>query len=77
MRCIVLRPVVDELDDVICGPDTVDTAEALDDADRVPVDIVVDKVVTVLKVLTLGDTVCGDENIYLVLCVRDECIAVL
>ena len=43
--------------------DPVDAAEALDDADRVPVDVVVDEVVAVLEVLALGDAVGGDEQI--------------
>jgi hypothetical protein len=35
----------------------VDTAKALDDSNRVPVDVVVDQEIAVLKVLPLGDTV--------------------
>ena len=43
--------------------DAVDAAEALDDADRVPVDVVVDEVVAVLQVLAFGDAIRGDEQI--------------
>ena len=50
-----VRPEVDELDLGVGRADAVDAAEALDDADRVPVDVVVDQVVAVLEVLTLGD----------------------
>ena len=57
-----IRPVVNQLDDVVLGTDTVNTAEALNDADRIPVDIVVDEVVAVLQVLAFGDTVRSDEN---------------
>ncbi len=47
----------------VCGADAVDAAEPLDDPDRVPVDVVVDEVVAVLKVLALGDAVGADEHI--------------
>ena len=47
-------PEVDELDAVVGRADAVDAAEALDDAHRVPVDVVVDEPVAVLKVLALG-----------------------
>ena len=42
-------------------------AESLDDADRIPVDVVVDERIAVLEVLTLGDAVGGDEQIDLAL----------
>lgn len=38
----------------------INAAEALDDANWIPMDIVIDQVVTVLEVLTLGDAVCGN-----------------
>src|SRR5450759_4674683 len=38
-------------------------AESLDDPHRVPMDVVVDEVVTVLKVLALADDVCADEDV--------------
>ena len=43
--------------------DAVDAAEALDDAHRVPVDVVVDEVVAVLKVLAFGDAVGADQQV--------------
>ena len=46
-------PVVDELDDGVLRADAVDAPEALDDPNRVPVDVVVDEVVAVLEVLAL------------------------
>lgn len=70
-------PVVDKLDYVIGGAYTVNTAETLDDAHRVPVYVVVDEVVAVLKVLTFRDTVRRYKNIYFVLCIRNERITVL
>ena len=45
--------------------DTVNAAKALDDADGIPVDVVVDEVIAVLKVLALGNAVRGDEQINL------------
>ena len=45
------------------GADTVDAAEPLDDANGVPVDVVVDHHVAVLQVLALGDAVRGDQNV--------------
>jgi hypothetical protein len=54
---------VDELDCLVLAADAVDTAEALDDAHRVPVDVVVHQQVAVLQVLALGDAVGGDENV--------------
>ena len=43
------RPEIDELDGLVRTADAVDTAEALDDAHRVPVDVVVDQLVAVLQ----------------------------
>ena len=46
-----VRPVVDELDDGVSRADAVDAPEALDDPNRVPVNVVIDQVVAVLEVL--------------------------
>ncbi len=56
-------PEVDQLDAGVGRADAVDAPEALDDAHRVPVDVVVDQTVAVLKVLAFGDAVGGDEQI--------------
>ena len=48
---------------VVGRADAVDAAEALDDAHRVPVDVVVDQPVAVLEVLAFGDAVGGDEQV--------------
>jgi hypothetical protein len=50
--------------------DAVDTAEALDDAHRVPVDVVVDEPVAVLQVLAFADAVGGDQQVDLALMAR-------
>ena len=57
-------PEVDELDGVVGATDAVDTTKALDDAHRVPVDVVVDEIVAVLQVLAFGNAVGGDEEVY-------------
>ena len=67
-----VRPVVDELDGCVLRADAVDAAEALDDADRVPVDVVIDEVIAVLEVLAFGDAVGGDEHVDFVLHVGQQ-----
>ena len=56
-------PEVDELDALVGRADAVDAAETLDDADGIPVDVVVDDGVAVLEVLALADAIRGDEQI--------------
>ena len=56
-------PEVDELDGVTGAANAVNASEALDDADGVPVDVVVDEVIAVLKILAFGDAVRGDEQV--------------
>ena len=58
-----IGPEVDELDAGVLGTDAVDTAKALHNAHRVPVDIVVDDAVAVLQVLAFGNTVGRDEHV--------------
>ncbi len=52
---IVGRPEVNQLDGFVHAPDSVDSPKSLDDANRVPVNVVVDQVVAVLKILTFGN----------------------
>jgi hypothetical protein len=56
-------PEIDELHGVVARADAVDAAKALDDANGVPVDVVVYEQIAVLKILTLADTVGGDEQV--------------
>src|SRR6185295_6950381 len=56
-------PEVHELDTVVGRADAVNTPEALDDAHRVPVDVVVDQPVAVLEVLAFGNAVGGDQQV--------------
>jgi hypothetical protein len=56
-------PEVDELDGVTGTANAVNASEALDDPDRVPVDVVVDEVIAVLEVLAFGDAIRGDEEV--------------
>jgi len=60
---VIRGPEVDELDGGVARTDAIDTSEALDDADGIPVDVVIDQIVAVLKVLSFGDAVRGDEQV--------------
>ena len=60
---VLSRPEVHQLHCVIHAPDAVDASESLDDADRIPVDIVVDQIIAVLKVLAFGNAVRRDQKI--------------
>ena len=60
-----IRPVVDQLYGCVLRTNAVNSPESLDNAHRVPVDIVVDQVITILKVLPLRNTVSTDEDIEL------------
>src|SRR5690349_5147038 len=59
----VSRPKVDEVHLRIGAFEPVDATKALDNANRVPVDVVIDDSVTVLQILAFGDAVGGDENV--------------
>ena len=62
----VLRgPEIDQLDGGVHAADTVNAAKALNDADGIPVDVVIDEEIAVLKVLALGNAIGGDEQINL------------
>ena len=61
-----IRPEVYELDMVVSAADTVNSPEPLDNADRVPMNVVVDEIVAILQVLTFGNTVGRNQNIKLV-----------
>ena len=61
-----IRPEVYKLDMVIFTADTVNSSEPLDNANRVPMNVIVDEVVAVLQVLTFGNTVSCNQNIKLV-----------
>ena len=41
--------------------DPINTPETLDDPDGIPMDVVVDEIVAVLKVLTFGNAISGNE----------------
>ena len=60
---VQVRPEINELNRRIFTADTVDTAKALDDTDRIPMNIVVYAIITVLQVLPFRDAVCTDKNI--------------
>ena len=56
-------PEVHELDLGVGRADAVDAAESLDDPYRVPMNVVVDEIVTVLQVLAFADDVGADQHI--------------
>ena len=56
-------PIVHQLDGLVDGADAVDPTESLNDANRIPVDVIVDQVIAVLKVLPLGDTVGANQQV--------------
>ena len=58
-----IGPEIDKLDHLVFAANTVNTAKTLNNADRVPMNIVVDKIIAVLEVLTFGDTVGSNQNI--------------
>ena len=60
-------PEVHQLDGGVQAANTVDATEPLDNADRIPVDVVVNEVIAVLKVLAFADAIRGDEQINLAL----------
>ena len=64
---IHIRPEVYKLDMVVLAADTVNSPETLNDAHRIPVNVVVNEIVTVLQVLTFGDTVGRNQNVKLIL----------
>ena len=75
---ILVRPEVDELDDVVLGTDAVHATKALDDAHRVPVDVIVHQEIAVLKVLTFRDAIRGNEDVDILAAqTRIDLIAVL
>ena len=64
------RPEIDQLHGFIARADAVDTPEPLDDAHRIPVDVVVDQQVAVLKVLAFADAIRGDQQVDFLALVR-------
>ena len=72
-----VRPEVHKLNDLVPAPDTVNTPESLDNANRVPVNIVVDAIIAVLQVLTFRNTVRCNQHVDLVLAVWHKKLLVL
>ena len=56
-------PEVNQLDNIVLRADSVNTSKALNNAHRVPVDIVVYEIVAVLQVLSLADAVSSYEHL--------------
>ena len=60
-------PEVHQLNAVVARADAINPPEPLDDANRVPVNVVIDQPVAVLKVLPFADAVGGDQQVQLAL----------
>ena len=60
---IHIRPEVYKLDTVVSAADTVNSPEPLDNANGVPMNVIVDEVVAILQVLTFGNTIGCNQNI--------------
>ena len=48
---------------VVSASDTVNSSEPLDNANRVPMNVIVDEIVAILQVLTFGNTIGCNQNI--------------
>jgi hypothetical protein len=57
-----LRQEVVGVDGIVLGADAVHAAHALDETDGVPMQVVVDDVVGVLKVEALAENIGGDQD---------------
>ena len=67
-----VRPEIHQLNIGVSAADTVDAPEPLDDAHRVPMNVVVNQVVAILQILTFGDTVGRNQHINLRRVVRKK-----
>ena len=56
-------PEVHQLNRIVHAADAVNASEALYDANRVPVDVVIDEIVAILKILSFRNAVRRDEQI--------------
>ena len=58
-----IRPEIHKLDVLVSAADTVDSSKTLDDAYRVPVNVIVDQIIAVLQVLAFRNAVCCNQHI--------------
>ena len=59
-----IGPIVDKLYHFVARANTVDTPKTLNNAHWIPMYIVINQVITILQVLTFGDTIGGYQQIY-------------
>ena len=59
-------PKVDQLHRMAGTTDSVDPAKALDDSHWIPVDVIIDQIVTILQVLAFRNTVSGNQQVNLI-----------
>ncbi len=60
-----IGPEIHKLDVLVSAANTVDSSKTLDDAHRVPVNVIVDQIIAVLQVLAFGNAVCRNQHINL------------
>ena len=72
-----IRPEVDQLDACILAADAVNASKPLNDTNWVPMDVVIDKVVAVLEVLTFGNTVRCNQDVDIPVITGHEQVLVL
>ena len=65
-----IRPEIHELNLGVLRTDPVDATEALDDPHRVPMDVIVDEKIAILKVLAFGDAIGRYQQVDLTFCCK-------
>jgi hypothetical protein len=74
---IHIGPEINELDSLVSATDTIHSSESLNDSYRIPVNIIVDAKVAILKVLSLGYAVCTDQDVDLPFDIRHDLLFIL
>ena len=70
-----IRPIIHQLNHLVTATDTVNSSETLDNADGIPMDVVVYQVIAILQVLTFTDAIGSNQDVYLFLDMRiDACL---
>ena len=58
-----IGPEIHKLDVLVSAANTVDSSKTLDDAHRVPVNVIVDQIIAILQVLTFRNAICRNQHI--------------
>ena len=65
-----IRPEIDKLNPFVLAADTVNSPESLDNADRVPMNVVIDEVIAILQVLTFRNAIRRNQDIKFIIASR-------